>query len=211
MSMKKRMDDLREESGAVTYSDPLTSFLYQLMRDHLPAGKVEELVWHVSQEPADGCIFTNGWLAKYANNLAETLKGMNQIKLKRDLKNAFDEAEFAKKILAQAAELSPPAEEIEDEALADLKSQLDEIPDGGKEVKDVVEHIKDSLSGLVDAGMMAKEEAEKLNEELKEFEVDPVETDVQEKDCDGDCGDDCCKKTNEECCEGDQDGRTPKS
>ena len=70
---KQRMDELREVSGGVKSEDPLVSFLYELMRDHLPVGTVETLVdqniWpnHV--------IFTNGFLANYAKNLAKILRG----------------------------------------------------------------------------------------------------------------------------------------
>ena len=74
MSMEERIKDLRAESGTVTYIDPLTSFFYELMRDHLPTGVVEKLVWSVLQEPDDGCVFTNGWLAKYANNLSLSIQ-----------------------------------------------------------------------------------------------------------------------------------------
>jgi hypothetical protein len=31
-------------SGKVMFNDPLTSFLYELMRDHLPTSAVEQLV-----------------------------------------------------------------------------------------------------------------------------------------------------------------------
>lgn len=37
--MKKEIKSLLKETG-VSYNDPLTSFLYELMRDHLPAGTV---------------------------------------------------------------------------------------------------------------------------------------------------------------------------
>lgn len=46
------------------------SFLYQLMRDELPPGKVEGIV-RDCQEP--DVLYTNGWLAKYAQDLAERL------------------------------------------------------------------------------------------------------------------------------------------
>ena len=64
---------LRERSGSVKIkiNSKLVSFLYELMRDHLPPGKVEELV-RASQDP--DCIYTNGWLAKYAQDLANRLK-----------------------------------------------------------------------------------------------------------------------------------------
>jgi hypothetical protein len=62
---------LRERSGTVQINSRLVSFLYELMRDHLPVGIVEELV-QASKEP--DVTYTNGWLAKYAQDLANRLK-----------------------------------------------------------------------------------------------------------------------------------------
>jgi hypothetical protein len=59
-------------SGKVMFNDPLTSFLYDLMRDHLPTSTVEQLVRN-ALPPVD-CHFTNGWLANYANDLAKRLQ-----------------------------------------------------------------------------------------------------------------------------------------
>lgn len=64
-------DALRERSGVVNINSKLISFLYELLRDHLPAGIVEELV-RASQEP--DISYTNGWLVKYAEDLANRLK-----------------------------------------------------------------------------------------------------------------------------------------
>ena len=62
---------LRERSATVPINSRLVSFLYELMRDHLPAGIVEELV-QASKE--SDVTYTNGWLAKYAQDLANRLK-----------------------------------------------------------------------------------------------------------------------------------------
>jgi hypothetical protein len=63
--------NLRERSGSVDSEDKLVSFLYELMRDHLPTGTVEEIV---RNSDADSTQFTNGFLAKYAEDLAKRLK-----------------------------------------------------------------------------------------------------------------------------------------
>lgn len=62
---------LRIRSGEVNIHSKLTSFLYDLIRDHLPAGTVESLV-REAQEP--DVQYTNGWLAKYAEDLALRLE-----------------------------------------------------------------------------------------------------------------------------------------
>lgn len=70
--MSKETEAMRERSGRVMLTDKLVSFLYELMRDHLPPGEVERLVRN-SQEAGD-TLYTNGWLAKYAEDLANRLK-----------------------------------------------------------------------------------------------------------------------------------------
>ena len=68
---------VREASGHVRYpaSDWLTSFLYEVMRDVAPVGSIETVVRNLERESCDGDnIYTNGWLAHYAHNLAERLR-----------------------------------------------------------------------------------------------------------------------------------------
>lgn len=63
-------EELRTRSGNVNASSRLTSFLYDLMRDHLTPGVVEKLVQgSTSQEVS----YTNGWLARYAFDLTVRL------------------------------------------------------------------------------------------------------------------------------------------
>ena len=66
-------DALRERSGKVIHEDRLTSFLYELMRDYLPPGKVESMVRGTETETPP-LAFSNGWLATYAHDLAGRLK-----------------------------------------------------------------------------------------------------------------------------------------
>ncbi len=67
-----KMRKLRIKSGSVTSNDPLVSFLYELMRDHLAPGDVESLV--MSSEDKIKTTYTNGWLVKYAKYLSKRLK-----------------------------------------------------------------------------------------------------------------------------------------
>lgn len=67
---------LRERSGNMTDTEALVDFLYTLMRDHLPTGVVERLVQDATIEKRarkSGALYTNGWLALYAQDLAERL------------------------------------------------------------------------------------------------------------------------------------------
>lgn len=63
---------LRAESGSVDSDDPLVSFLYELMRDHVPVGVVEQAV--SNSPPGRTVQFTNGWLASYAADVATRLR-----------------------------------------------------------------------------------------------------------------------------------------
>jgi len=69
---KDENEDLRIRSGSIDTDEKLVSFLYSLMRDHLPCGIVEELVR--DSFCGDGCEFSNGFLANYAKDLASRLK-----------------------------------------------------------------------------------------------------------------------------------------
>lgn len=71
MNHREENTALRERSGSVDINSKLVSFLYQLMRDHLSAGVIEEIV-RESEDP--DVAYTNGWLAKYAEDLANRLK-----------------------------------------------------------------------------------------------------------------------------------------
>ena len=70
---KEATERLREQSGRVECTGRLVSFLYTLMRDELPPGKVEFLVQVTESEGDCKNIYTNGWLAKYAESLAARL------------------------------------------------------------------------------------------------------------------------------------------
>lgn len=66
-------EEMRKISGEINSSKKLTCFLYLLMRDKVPCGKVEAVMEEVEMHPGMETKFTNGWLAKYAENLTERL------------------------------------------------------------------------------------------------------------------------------------------
>lgn len=67
----EQIETMRERSGQVDINSYLVSFLYELMRDHLPAGTVEEIVQNSTKD--SDVRYTNGWLAKYAEDIAARL------------------------------------------------------------------------------------------------------------------------------------------
>ena len=76
--MHKKIDmneDITQTSGNITSDDPLVSFLYELIRDHLPAGEVQRIV--NNSQATRPTLFCNGWLVKYAEYLAAKLNKKN--------------------------------------------------------------------------------------------------------------------------------------
>lgn len=71
-------EKMRELSGNVTSLSMLTGFLYLLMRDHLTPGHVENLIDSIEQSNFP-MVFTNGWLARYADCLATRLTGSEHL------------------------------------------------------------------------------------------------------------------------------------
>ena len=63
---------LRERSGSVNRNSRLVSFLYELMRDDVCPGRVEELM---RNSAISDCQYTNGYLANYAIDIANRLEG----------------------------------------------------------------------------------------------------------------------------------------
>lgn len=73
ISKEDKTCSLRERPGTIKINSRLISFLYQLMRDNVPVGTIEQ----VTQDSEDHLevVFTNGWLAKYAEDVAKRLEG----------------------------------------------------------------------------------------------------------------------------------------
>lgn len=68
-SIKVQQEAMRERSGRITSSEPLVSFIYVLLRDHLPAGVVEEIVLKEIEHKV--CVHTP--IAYYVRDLAPKL------------------------------------------------------------------------------------------------------------------------------------------
>ena len=71
---------MRERSGDVHIDDLLTSFLYELMRDHVTPGTVEQIMLNTTESKVT---YSNGWLARYANDVANRLCRKPRTKKKR--------------------------------------------------------------------------------------------------------------------------------
>lgn len=70
---------MRAASGRVDDFRPLVAFLYEVARDHLTTGVLEERIDRIAEHarPVDGergpFRFTNGWLARWAQDAADRL------------------------------------------------------------------------------------------------------------------------------------------
>ena len=77
--IKEHNKALRQRSSSVNSDNKLVEFLYILMRDHLPAGKVEGImIDHVTGGENN---YTNGWLATYAKDIARRLNSVDNVEI----------------------------------------------------------------------------------------------------------------------------------
>lgn len=66
---------MRAASGRVDDDRPLVAFLYELVRDHVTTGTIEESIERCGRNTV-GHQFTNGWLAQWAQDAADRLLGL---------------------------------------------------------------------------------------------------------------------------------------
>lgn len=72
---------MREASGNIESVDPLVTFFYVLIRDHLPGGLVEEILrTALDQAPGTVIRFCNGWVANYAKDIVDRLRARHAMK-----------------------------------------------------------------------------------------------------------------------------------
>lgn len=69
--MNKTQKKLKRVSGNVRLKGKLESFLYELMRDHVPVGVVQKVL---DESQIADVSYTNGYLARYARFVAKQLK-----------------------------------------------------------------------------------------------------------------------------------------
>lgn len=68
-------ESLTERSGTYGTDDMLVRFLYVLMRDRIPAGHIEKAMIDAAEGGPGSVTLCNGWMAKYAHDLAERIRG----------------------------------------------------------------------------------------------------------------------------------------
>lgn len=87
---ERHNDELRRDSGTVLSDDPFVSLFYGLLREVVPAGVLESQVQIVLDERQKGgdVVFTNGYLANYAQNIVKRLRESMGDELAADLPKA---------------------------------------------------------------------------------------------------------------------------
>ena len=68
--------EMKDRSGNVSSHSKLVSFLYELMREDIPVGRIEELVRNSIDDIET--MYTNGWLANYAIDVANRLEASSE-------------------------------------------------------------------------------------------------------------------------------------
>ncbi|MFA5153760.1 MAG: hypothetical protein WC554_14460 [Clostridia bacterium] len=67
------MKELRIRSGRVESDNKFVTFVYELLRDKVPAADIEECVLNSTGPGTDNFQFTNGYLAEYAKDVVKRL------------------------------------------------------------------------------------------------------------------------------------------
>jgi hypothetical protein len=62
--------------------EPVVTFLYLLLRDHVSPGVIEGLVCEVEVGAARASLLTNAYLAEYANNISDRLIRATELRMK---------------------------------------------------------------------------------------------------------------------------------
>lgn len=87
-------DEMRRMSGAVDDDRPLVALLFVLMRDHVTPGLMEEVFErHVAVAGGRTQQYSNGWLARHAQDLARRLGAGSDAWLRQLLRQGVKFAE----------------------------------------------------------------------------------------------------------------------
>ena len=70
----KERDEMYKASGEIESTDPLLAFLYVMLRNGAGPGVIHEALENMTDQPMR---YTNGWLAQYAQFVADKMRGFN--------------------------------------------------------------------------------------------------------------------------------------
>lgn len=71
--VREEMKELTCRSGTVRSDSKFVAFIYELLRNHVPSGTIEECVLNSIGPDTEEFTFTNGYLAEYAKDVVKRL------------------------------------------------------------------------------------------------------------------------------------------
>lgn len=71
--LAKAIKRMRKKSGSIDDNRLLVDFIYIIGRDYIPLGKIESIMLMIDKGKKTKSEFSNGWLAEYAQDVAERL------------------------------------------------------------------------------------------------------------------------------------------
>lgn len=155
-TIKKAQATRGTDGDIVEFSDILTTFVYVLLRDYLPAGQVENAVKAVIG--GETVIFTDSFLAQYADSLANTLKDAKIGALANALEKAFTEKVKQPCSPPHVTKKSEAHFGDSDEFLQNLQQRVDEAIDSMDEEDEVLEENPlDEVSRNDEIGLVAND------------------------------------------------------
>lgn len=74
---KKSSQRIRKASGKINSKSLLVAFLYTLIRDDVPPGRIEDIMQNITADILNSkrheFSYSNGWLASYCKDIAKRL------------------------------------------------------------------------------------------------------------------------------------------
>lgn len=76
--MRQREIELQDKSGKVSTSDPLTVFIYLLLKDYMTTGEVEAVLEQMIGLFPGYVKCNNGWMGLYAKNVKDKIEELRE-------------------------------------------------------------------------------------------------------------------------------------
>lgn len=192
--MSKVVVKRTEAEEQEVYPDAITSFVYQLLTDYIPAGKLSGMIESAVNVKHH---YGDRELARYASKLAKKLRESVEAGLYQDLADAFEDSvvdvtpeletsrmsdfqlieALQSRIKERTGEVSDvPGEELDDDALTDLEVRLEEAIGAGTisqvdrpmDPRTSAEQAVDAVDELVKNGHLEPEKAEQMKKDIGE-------------------------------------------
>ena len=170
LMFNKRINDLRKNSGDVASSDPFVSFLYTLMRDHVTPGVVEQIALDMASG-SKVVTYTNGFLARYAENISNFIKNSEIDLFSGALGDAFADGNSPAFLDAKKKDWQ---KKVKKESMSKFSMDEVELKNLDKDIQASLE--KPSEEEIEQAEKVWEKDAEKIAEYFEEKGFTTLET-----------------------------------